>query len=305
VLFVGGMGRSGSTLMGRLLAEVPGFVTVGELGFIWHRGFAQNVRCGCGVPFRDCPFWQHVLGEAFGSGRGPTEGVLQELRTFWDQRALPLVAFPALWPQTYRRRFELYRDHVAALLGAVQRVTGARAIVDTSKTPAHLVALASVPGLAVHVVHLVRDSRAVAYSWEQRRQRGERDRTDVDWPPSSPWKTAALWDGVNALMWAVRRRATSYTTVRYEDFVSAPAEHVRRLVAVVDGSAAPEPEAPRGAEGVARLGVHHTVAGNPMRFQTGPIEVREDNEWREAIGTAGRAVVTALTWPLLRMYGYR
>ena len=38
VLYVAGAGRSGSTVLANLLGEVPGFVSVGEVRFLWERG---------------------------------------------------------------------------------------------------------------------------------------------------------------------------------------------------------------------------------------------------------------------------
>ena len=38
VLFVGGLGRSGSTLLARMLGTIPGMVSVGELVHLWKRG---------------------------------------------------------------------------------------------------------------------------------------------------------------------------------------------------------------------------------------------------------------------------
>jgi hypothetical protein len=52
------------------------------------------------------------------------------------------------------------------------------------------------------------------------------------------------------------------------------------------------------------LDVHHTVAGNPIRFQHGPVELSEDAEWEERMPVTTRLAVTALSWPLLRAYGY-
>ena len=51
--------------MSRLLAGIPGFVPVGELGFLWDRAIQGNLPCGCGAPFDECPFWQAVGQAAF------------------------------------------------------------------------------------------------------------------------------------------------------------------------------------------------------------------------------------------------
>ena len=62
-----------------------------------------------------------------------------------------------------------------------------------------------------------------------------------------------------------------------------------------------------GAEVPGRVfdaGVDHTVSGNPLRFQAGTFEIRPDEEWRTALPAGKRRLVTALTWPLLKRYGY-
>ena len=54
----------------------------------------------------------------------------------------------------------------------------------------------------------------------------------------------------------------------------------------------------------ASLAQSHTVDGNPMRFATGPLTIRVDEEWRSRMGERDRAIVSTLTAPLLHHYGY-
>src|SRR5204862_6576366 len=68
VLYIGGWGRSGSTLLAHVLAEVPGFVSVGELRYVWQAGPEANELCGCGLPFDECPVWTAVGQGAVGGG---------------------------------------------------------------------------------------------------------------------------------------------------------------------------------------------------------------------------------------------
>ena len=42
VIYLGGLGRSGSTLLERLLAEVPGACACGEIAHLWQRGIVAN-----------------------------------------------------------------------------------------------------------------------------------------------------------------------------------------------------------------------------------------------------------------------
>src|ERR1044071_6434693 len=65
VLYIGGWGRSGSTLTERLLGEMPDVVGAGEVTHLWVRGLLENQSCACGQPFADCPFWTTVGKTAF------------------------------------------------------------------------------------------------------------------------------------------------------------------------------------------------------------------------------------------------
>ena len=53
------------------------------------------------------------------------------------------------------------------------------------------------------------------------------------------------------------------------------------------------------------LGVDHTVAGNPMRFQHGTFDLKVDEAWTGSMERGQRILATAMTWPLLTAYGYR
>jgi hypothetical protein len=49
----------------------------------------------------------------------------------------------------------------------------------------------------------------------------------------------------------------------------------------------------------------HTVGGNNNRFRTGPVQLREDTEWRSRLHRLDRAAVTTVCSPLMARYGYR
>src|SRR5258706_786037 len=98
VLFIGGMGRSGSTLLDRMLGSAPGVVSVGELRKFWRRGVVTNELCGCGQPIRECPFWRDVAREAFGGFEIQQLGALAaaEDRLLTSLRLQPALRFPRL-----------------------------------------------------------------------------------------------------------------------------------------------------------------------------------------------------------------
>ncbi len=61
ILFVLGLGRSGSTLLGRLLDNHPGVVGVGELLRLDQVIADPQSKCSCGLPAADCPDWSSLI----------------------------------------------------------------------------------------------------------------------------------------------------------------------------------------------------------------------------------------------------
>ena len=79
VLYIGGSGRSGSTILDSILGQFEGFMSVGEVRFIWKRGLIDDRLCSCGEAFSDCPFWTEVLDRAFGGASGIDPARILEL----------------------------------------------------------------------------------------------------------------------------------------------------------------------------------------------------------------------------------
>ena len=181
VLFVGGWGRSGSTLVDRTLGSVHGVTSLGELRDLWTRGIVENRLCGCGEPFLTCPFWTEVGERAFGGWDTLDLERLRRLRATVDRPwTLPLLIWPVL--PSFRRARNEYAATLDTLLDAIASVSGASLLVESTKIATFAVLL-RVTGRQVKMLHLVRDSRGVMYSWgklvaARRRQwrRGRRPR---------------------------------------------------------------------------------------------------------------------------------
>ncbi|MCZ7671658.1 MAG: sulfotransferase [Chloroflexi bacterium] len=63
VLFIAGAGRSGSTLLERMLGQTADLSPIGELRHLGRQDFELDL-CGCGQRFQECPFWAAVFAEA-------------------------------------------------------------------------------------------------------------------------------------------------------------------------------------------------------------------------------------------------
>ena len=91
----------------------------------------------------------------------------------------------------------------ARIYRAVAEVTGARVVVDASKGPALGQALAGAPGIDLRMLNVVRDPRAVAWSWQR-----EVDRPHDAAGHDQMWRipahrAAAQWSGLQLEMAAI------------------------------------------------------------------------------------------------------
>ena len=298
VVFVAGAGRSGSTLLDLLLGSAPGACAVSELRHIWRLGFVENEFCGCARPFRDCPFWREVTRAAFGhvdAARGEQLDRVQE----WllQSRHAPALTWDRLARPTLRAQRDRWAKRELSLLRAIQEVSGAHTIVDSSKNPMYGLLLATLPEVDLRVIHLVRDSRAVAYSWARRTKADPMRAGKQQFELAKPWQAGAWWMIANAATELAPSLHRTYLRVKYEQLAKDPEREMARIAAFAGLKA-------RAASERVNLGVHHSIGGNPMRYEQGEIRVKPDTEWRKAMPGGDRRLITAMTWPLLLKYAY-
>lgn len=304
VLFIMGMTRSGSTMLAKLLGELPGFFAAGELRALWKRLVARR-ECGCGELIGECDVWARVLEDTLGEDAGDRRIDPREVIS-WQHRN---VRIKHTWRLVGRRSAAVrgaqpadYRSLIAPLYRSLAAHTGARVIVDSSKRPSDAALLRLIPELDVYFVHLVRDPRAVAYSWRRVKptaDRGGPDQMAQHGPIHSTLRWALRDIGSRAV---VRRVGHDRVLVlRYESFVARPRAAVESILHLVDEEGG---ELPFLDETTVLLGRNHVLSGNPSRFVTGPVRLLEDSEWRSRQTLLDRATSTALALPLLRAYGY-
>jgi len=300
VLYIAGSGRSGSTILCQILGEIDGFFCTGELSDFWDRYLAENRMCACGKDFGACRVWSHII-EVGMPGILPSEALdiaRLHMRIARTQQ-LPLLLVPAL-RVLVQGRLTGYMTHLGALYRAIRAGTDCRVIVDSSKFPSYGWILGQVPGIEFFVVHLVRDPRAVAYSWTRMKDPSPAG-DGLETPRFGPVSSSLRWVSRNVLaegLW--RRDARHYTLLRYEDLVADPARELTRILKLIGETPAALPLAGDRV----RLGENHIVWGNRSRFQRGEVELRLDAEWQTQLKGSSRRIVEAMTWPLIRRYGY-
>jgi hypothetical protein len=299
VVFVGGLGRSGTTLLERILGELPGVCPLGEVVHLWERDLVRDERCGCGHAFSRCAFWQAVGEQAFGGWARVRVDRMRALGQAVDRtRHIPHLARRHL-PTRYQRPVAEYVGHYARVYRAAAQVSGARVVVDSSKHSALAFGLRWSPSIDLRVIHMVRDSRGVAYSWTKTVPRPESTGEQMTRYP--PGRSALLWNAHNTAFGLLAHRGVPVYRVRYETLLAQPRTVVAKLADFAGIPAGPL-EFVTGT--AVRLGTSHTAAGNPMRFATGEVPLRPDDAWRTELPAGQRRLVGALTAPLLVRYGY-
>jgi hypothetical protein len=151
---------------------------------------------------------------------------------------------------------------------------------------------------------VVRDPRGVAHSWSKIIARPEIAGENVNMPRYAATGSALRWSLYSVLFEAVRLLRIPLLVVRYEDFISDPRATIEKILQFA-GRPDLAGDLDHVRDGEVDLGVHHTVAGNPMRFQVGRVALRPDEDWRRKMPAGRRSLVWALTAPLRLRYGYR
>jgi len=256
LLYIGSSSHSGSTLLDLLLGSHPQIESVGEAKKIapvaqrWRAG--ERPLCTCRKPIGECNFWGDVL---------PAEP--QRLKT------------EALANADFFRRVLLARGRQIAL--------------DSSKSPGRARMLAHSGLFDLTFIHLVRDSRAVAYSHRRKHPAGGR----AAWVAS-----ACRWQQLNlrARRLFRRREGVVYYRVRYEDLAADPQPVLQDILsrAGLDWH-----------ESLLRYRehTHHNIEGNRMRLGIGS-EIRIDDEYLRRLSRTDWWLATLPSWRGLRAFGY-
>ncbi|MFN2489103.1 MAG: sulfotransferase [Actinomycetota bacterium] len=305
VLFIMGMTRTGSTLLDNVLGQIDGFFSCGDLRLLWKHGMMEHRQCGCGARVLDCEVWSSTLRQAYGDDWNERIDGRQVVR--WQRAAVRIYHTWGLLRKrpgrvTGSHSLQSYTSLVARLYQSIADITGARVIVDSSKRPSDAGVLRLCPELDAYFVHLVRDPRAVAFSWRRLRRQPEAN-APRSLSRKGPVHTTTRWLYRNFASQAVRAKVGDDHSlfVRYEDFVRDPKKVLSEMVGFVGEEVTSLPL--NGSRSVS-LGINHTVSGNPSRFQRGEVAIRDDRQWLFDQKALDRITSTVVSLPLLRSYGY-
>lgn len=301
VLYIGGAGRSGSTLLEIILGNLPSFFSVGEVRFFWEYVIRDNSRCGCLAALPDCLFWEKVIRrlkqEPFDLSYIATlaQQIDRTHKTFWLQTPFPYRQAPT----------KTFLTATKILYQTIVETADCDVLVDSSKVPSHLHLLHRIPEIDLHVLHLVRDGRAVAHAWnKQIKRRLDETGHQVLMPQHSSIKSLLVWMLENHFVTRLGQQlsTTRYTILRYEDFAQSPFPTLQKAL---DALGLDFADLSHLQNEQVELSSTHSVGGNPIRFQQRPIEIVLDEEWRKNMSTTNQKLLGLLATPTLRSFQYK
>jgi hypothetical protein len=296
LLYIAGSGRSGSTILDRVLGAMDSTGSYNELYRVFEDGFGRKSKCSCGMQFDECRFWLPVMARVLGPDVR-VEDCIADSRRF-DRSRMFFSIYHDLMSGKSRRRLVRYRSLLEQLLHAMAEEAGIDTIIDSSKLPARALVLAGIPSIDVRVIHLLREPRAVANAWLKERYDPGRGSSMNRY---GALRTMAFWAGRQTMSERLGNR-TARLPIRYEDFASRPRQILAEIARFVPGWEARS--LPVSEEGDVHLGPLHSLSGNPDRFRTGSTRIELDEAWRTSsyLPTLDRAA--SLVRPVSRRYGY-
>jgi len=297
VIYIAGDGRSGSTLLDRLIGAYPDVFSCGELGNLLQSMGSTEEYCACSERAGECRFWQSVMRQWSRVVPGFSQEEYRMLQHRYER--LRSLLFPLNDLSFNGRRFARYAEYTRGLFEAISELSGAGVIVDSSKSPARALALSRVPGLDLRMLHLVRDVRGVAYSLRIPYRERPKEGPFANVRRRSNLRFVGTWALVNYFCERVRRKlAHPILFIRYEDYTADP-DIVLTGVASLLG--VPRIDYEVGAGHLLEQG--HQIAGNVIRM--GPVQkIAPDENWRSHFGSFMQKGMYLLVLPLMRRYRY-
>lgn len=288
LLYISGSGRSGSTVVERVLNASPRFVGVGEFHVLW-RLPASAITCSCGAKLAEDAFWPAVLAEARVGAAELAE--LARLETIVARSGFVARHGHQLDRMRAAPELATFLAPQQAIFAAVRKLSGKPIVVDSSKAGPRAFALATLA--EARFLHLWRDPAHVIASW-----RSVKFDQGLGTPMARPGVPAAATDWAKAEHFARRlAREASVGMLDYQGFCEAPAVELAAALATAELVGRDEIPWRAGADGVPRVvdpdPHYHSLNGNPDRFDRGPITVSARGVDWQRHGTVDRLAIPA------------
>jgi hypothetical protein len=300
LLYIAGTGRNGSTLLERILNEIPGVFAAGEFGR--NARYNRSKICLCGEKLTVCPVWQAITNEI--NSQLDEEKFLQLDRKYNDPKGIERLKL-----LTQQKKIKLADDFKQYLQGlaikyqAIHKHKPGQIITDSSIDVWYGYYLSLIPSIDLYIVHLIRDPRGVSYSRQQLKFASPRAKKP--WTPQIPYSKSALsWVKRNIFIEMKLARSGKYLRVHYEDLIENPSAVVKEIADLLNLKLENIDFIKENSENKVFLGESHLIGGNLDALKKGPEEIvlKRDERWKHHMKWLDIMLVTFITWPLILKY---
>jgi len=302
IIYIAGYGRSGSTLLERILSSHEKIFGAGALSNFLDLIDDKNSSCSCGKAIQKCEFWSDVV-KSFSSDFDNIPK-FKNIQNQFDS----LSGFPAYIFGHCTDKKVAYREFIQKLFNNIfQKLPDEVSyVVDSSKTARQNffrpVALSKIGSFHVKIIHLVRDGRGCMWS----NLKGSNRRMEKGLDPRIPFaalRSAVSWflANISAHICQAIFPPEDYCRIKYEDFVEKPKEALLKLGEFLDVDFHKQIEM---LEKKRNIPLAHQIGGNRLRLKR-EIILKKDVEWKSKLKLRYKLLFWLLDWPLALFYGYK
>jgi hypothetical protein len=162
VIYIMGLGRSGSSILGIILGNHPDIENVGELKK-WpdHHGLPRDRE----LKEYNLDFWHKVLME-YQNDSGKMD--FRHFKEMQDDVESNDKYIPYLFGYVRHKKVKLYKDHIRKLLKSIYNISRKTYVVDSSKSICRGIQFYHYKEIPVFIIYIVRDPRGIVWSFRKR-----------------------------------------------------------------------------------------------------------------------------------------
>jgi hypothetical protein len=289
--YIGGSGRSGSTILDMMLGANSNAFSTGQLDDL-RSWIDTGGYCTCGHAVSECSFWREIL-----KSNDPIPPAINLTGRAQKVTSTLRVLASGATPREAREV-----ESAWALFDRLADQSGKHVVIDSSKAALRLARLARNPrGKRLRVVHLVRDARGYVTSQSFSTRAESPQGTFGYTSAQSKWAAAIDWVVQNLLMLMVGVVAFRgrYVVITYEQMMKHPDRTLARLADLLEMRYEPSMLPPLDRT------EFHLIGGNSARLAFA--ELRYDDKWRHKLTSREKFLIHMMSgwlyWLLARLSG--
>lgn len=292
VVLLIGSGRSGSTLIDRILNLDENIIGVGELLNLNTKIFHNY--CSCGEPVIDCPFWSQVIGHLKWDEEDYRK--LEEYRSIFENPKRGYVFRVDNHHES--ENFGEYLDMKFKIYESISKASGGKIIFDSSKSPQRALNLSKHKELDLKIIYLMRDPRGTIWSFKKNFQKNLKAGIQKDMKGRSLLKSIYSWLAINSRAFSTLRKITAPTLyVSYEDFCQNPENQITRILEFITESNTGQSIDLQNTA----TELNHAIAGNRLRMQK-EIIIKKDTAWETNLSFLQKTIIYLFTLPTVKRF---